>query len=201
METSNNINPNEFNEMRAQLETMKRQLDSQKIINGRIIRQAMKQKMSWINKFIWIELTVFYPIIITCFSYLAIVFNLSWIICALIIGLTGLDIYADFKINKISDTDWHSGNLVETAKKLAHMKSMRIKQLIVSIPALIIVFGLFFYDMSSTNGHILQGNVVGGIIGGCLGLAIGIWIIMRMQRTNDEVIKQINEMTEEKDNI
>lgn len=199
METNNNINRNEFDEMRSQLEIMKRQLDSQKIINDRIIRQAMKQKMSWIKRYIWFELLVLYPIIIISFVGFTVLFNLSWIICMLIIGLTGLDIYADFKINKVSDTDWHNDNLVKTAMKLAHMKRMRMLQLIISIPALIVVFGMFFLDMSSCHEYILKGAIIGGITGGCIGLAIGIWILMKMQRTNDEIIEQINEITKEKD--
>lgn len=43
---TNNINSNEFEQMRSQLEIMKRKLDQQEIVSDRLMQQAMQQKVS-----------------------------------------------------------------------------------------------------------------------------------------------------------
>ncbi len=196
---TNNINNSEFEQMRSQLEIMKRKLDRQEILNDRLVRQAMQQKVSWIKKYIWFELVVLYPIIILSFAMLTAVFNLSWLICAAIIILTGADIYADFKINKIGSDDWLGENLVETGRKLVRQKRLRMQQLIISVPVLICVLFMFFYDMSQhVATDFFKSISVGGIVGGIIGLCIGVRILMKMQRTNDELIRQIEEITDDK---
>ena len=40
----------------------------------------------------------------------------------------------------------------------------------------------------------LVGGLIGGLIGGVVGLVIAFRIFFKMQRTNDEVISQINEL-------
>lgn len=196
---TNNINNSEFEQMRSQLEIMKRKLDSQKIVNDRLVSQAMQHKVSWIKNFIWLELAVFYPIIILSYVLLTAVFNLSWLICAAIIILTGADIYADLRINKIGPDDWLGENLVETGRKLVRQKRLRMQQLIISVPVIICVLFMFFYDMSQHMAtDFFKCISIGGAIGGIIGLCIGVRIVMKMQRTNDELIRQIEEITDDK---
>ncbi len=196
---TNNINNSEFEQMRSQLEIMKRKLDRQEILNDRLVSQAMQHKVSWIKKLIWLELVVIYPLIILSYTMFTVVFNLSWLICAAIIIFAGADIYADFKINKIGPDDWLSDNLVETGRKLVRQKRLRMQQLIISVPVFICVLFMFFYDMSQ---HMATDSFksisIGGAIGGIIGLCIGVRIVMKMQRTNDELIRQIEEITDDK---
>lgn len=196
---TNNINSNEFEQMRSQLEIMKRKLDQQEIVSDRLMQQAMQQKVSWIKKYIWFELTVLYPFIAVSFALFTAVFDLSWLIYAAIVILVGADIYFDFVINKTGPADWLNENLVETSRKLVRMKRLRMWQLIISLPLFFAVMFLFFYDMSRHSApDLFTGICTGGIIGGIIGLCIGIWIVVKMQRTNDELIRQIEEITKEK---
>ena len=45
----NSIEMNELNEMREQLATLKKQLNTQEIINDRLIKEAMGRKLSALN--------------------------------------------------------------------------------------------------------------------------------------------------------
>ena len=81
--------------------------------------------------------------------------------------------------------------MLQTADKLVRMKKLRWWQLIVSIPVAFALFWWLFMEFEDA----LRGPVtIGGIIGGIIGLAIGIGILVKMQRTNDALIRQIREI-------
>lgn len=199
MET-NNISNSEFEQMRSQLEIMKRKLDQQEIVSDRLVRQAMKQKMSWIKKFIWVELLVLYPFIILSLGVFTAIYGQAWGVYAAIIALTGLDIYADFKINRTGPGDWLTENLVETSRKLVRMKRLRMWQVIISVPLIIVFMVLYFHRIGQHMPHELFVSMsYGGVFGFSIGLCIGLRILFKMQRTNDELISQIEEITMRKD--
>ena len=62
MENINEHNMNELEAMRSQMQLLKQKLDNQEIVNDQLLRNAMKGKMSWINKYIWFELLVLLPV-------------------------------------------------------------------------------------------------------------------------------------------
>lgn len=199
METQNN----ELDLMRQQMAILKSKLDNQEIVNERLMRASMKNKMSWIHKFVWAEVCAV-PILIICFFLMASSFGLSYGPVILISILMIASTTCDYKINKTGDKTFLSGNLVEEAEKLVRMKKLRIRNELYAIPAGLIWVIWFFLDVYN---HIpadgaLHDGLIGGLIGGCIGLIIGCfvayYIVMKMQRTNDEVIKQINELIKEK---
>ena len=52
----NNQNYNEFEVLRSQMENFKAQLNQQKIVNEKLIIRSMKKSMSWIKKYIYLNL-------------------------------------------------------------------------------------------------------------------------------------------------
>ena len=183
---------NELEAMRSQMQLLKQKLDNQEIVNDQLLRNAMKGKMSWINKYIWFELLVLLPVCALNFVGLKMMDDgLSWWAISAILLLVLVEILLDFYINHVSTSDWQSENLLQTADKLVRMKQLRWWQLIVSLP---VAFVLFWWLFSGFSESIRVAVTIGGIIGGVIGLSVGIGILLKMQRTNDELISQIREM-------
>lgn len=194
MEATNKFT--ELEEMRSQLNILKQKLETQKIVNDKLMRETMKKKMSWIGNYANIQAFVLYPIIIIIFLVLKIETGISWGPIIFVYILTGIDILLDIKINKMQESDWESSNLIATKLKLMKMKKYRMRQVITSIPFLLVwVVWISFELMNSTldKGLVIAG-IIGGVIGGIVGGFIGFKILFKQQRTNDEIIRMIEEI-------
>lgn len=199
METSNinTSNLNELEEMQVQYNQLKKRLESQSIITDQLLRQTMRSKMSWISRYTKFQAFAIMPIIILLFLFFKFHFDLSWAVTLTIIILSLIDVIIDIKINKISETDWLNGNLLETKTRLLKMKKIRTKIFIIEIPILIAITAWFILEMliGNTTEHI--GGMVGAGIGVLIGIGIAYKILRRMQKTNDELINQITDYTKE----
>ncbi len=196
-------NNNELEIMRSQMASFKKQLEQQEIINSRIMSESMKKKFSWIKKMIIGEI-----ILIPIFLYLAFAakynFNLSWWSVVTFVILLLCDIWCDYDINMraIKDSDYSRDNLVNTMEKLLRMKQRRTKQAAIMLITLI---GLIIWFSIEISLHLISINAAtrmwgvfyGGVVGGVIGIAVSWWIYCKMQKTNDEMIKQIEEISKE----
>ncbi len=198
METNNiniNDNSNELEQMRAQLEIMKQKLSRQKIVNDNLISKAMSNRMSWIKRFVWIEILVFIPFIAVIYAVFVAAFHISLWLYAVILAACMVDVYSDYRINKMNQSDWLAENLVETGRKLVRMKRQRRISFFISVVATVVIFGYFCYEMLAFAGpDIKYADGIGCMTGGVCGLAVAYIIYRRMQRTNDDLINQIEEM-------
>lgn len=193
---TNNENNNELDVMRQQLEILKNKLNEQTIVNDKLIRKAMSRKMSWIMRYIWFELLFLIPLATVCFVFMKLVVpSISWFPIIGIILLMLADVLLDFYVNRTSEKDWQSENLVETGHRLVWMKRMRWWQLAISLPIAIALFAWYFSGF--TENEMLQSMIAGGIVGGIVGFCIGIYILIKMNHTNDELIQQIHDLTKE----
>lgn len=196
-------NNNELEIMRSQMASFKKQLEQQEIINSRIMSESMKKKFSWIKKMIIGEI-----ILIPIFLYLAFAakynFNLSWWSVVTFVILLLCDIWCDYDINMraIKDSDYSRDNLIDTIEKLVKMKQRRTKQAAIMLITLI---GLIIWFSIEISLHLISINAAtrmwgvfyGGVVGGVIGIAVSWWIYCKMQKTNDEMIKQIEEISKE----
>lgn len=196
-------NNNELEIMRSQMASFKKQLEQQEIINSRIMSESMKKKFSWIKKMIIGEI-----ILIPIFLYLAFAakynFNLSWWSVVTFVILLLCDIWCDYDINMraIKDSDYSRDNLIDTIEKLVKMKQRRTKQTAIMLITLI---GLIIWFSIEISLHLISINAAtrmwgvfyGGVVGGVIGIAVSWWIYCKMQKTNDEMIKQIEEISKE----
>ena len=85
----NFVEINEINEMREQLATLKRQLNSQQIVNDRLLKEAMSNKLSTIQRraiFLCVICFVAIPYTYLTFDYLGMSQNFC---CATMILLAG----------------------------------------------------------------------------------------------------------------
>lgn len=196
-------NNNELEIMRSQMASFKKQLEQQEIINSRIMAESMKKKFSWIKKMIIGEI-----ILIPIFLYLAFAakyyLDLSWWSTSTFIILLLCDVWCDYDINMraIKNSDYSRDNLVNTMEKLLRMKQRRTKQAAIMLITLI---GLIIWLSIEISLHLISINAAtrmwgvfyGGVVGGVIGIAVSWWIYQKMQKTNDEMIKQIEEISKE----
>ena len=196
-------NNNELEIMRSQMASFKKQLEQQEIINSRIMSESMKKKFSWIKKIIIGEI-----ILIPIFLYLAFAakyyFNLSWWSVVTFVILLLCDIWCDYDINMraIKDSDYSRDNLIDTIEKLVKMKQRRAKQTAIMLTAtivmsiwLLIEIGFHLIAINADTGMWLV--LYGGGTGAFIGVVAAWWIYRKMQKTNDEMIKQIEEISKE----
>ena len=194
---------NELEIMRSQMASFKKQLEQQEIINSRIMSESMKKKFSWIKKMIIGEI-----ILIPIFLYLAFAakYNIDvywWSVVTFVILLL-CDVWCDYDINMraIKDSDYSRDNLIDTIEKLVKMKQRRAKQTAIMLTATIV---MSIWLLIEIGFHLIAINAdtgmwfvfYGGGTGAFIGVAVAWWIYRKMQKTNDEMIKQIEEVSKE----
>ncbi len=203
MEKDNNMT--ELEQMREQMAAFKSRLDKQQIINEQLVRTSMGGKLSWIKKFVWGEIIVV-PILLIIMALFHASNGLSWWLYGfLALGLIA-DATGDYIINRIPKSQLLSGDLVETSKRLAEMKKQRTSWFVAGVIFLVIWLVWFCIevamrlDCGCTLPHhgtvvaiMIGAIVVGALIGGVIA-----WLILRkMQRTNNQLIEQIEQITKE----
>ena len=192
----------ELEQMREQMQVLRNKLDTQEIVNDKLVKNSVKSKMSWIKKLVYFEFLLV-PFTALMAYVLKEMFNLSWFTYAFIVVLCAIDAVCDYRINVASldleKVEKH--NLSDTLQKLVAMKKMRAKaffiMMLLSIPLFIWASIEMWQNISTStntfNTNILHGGLVGGIIGFFVGIYISIRIYRKMQATNDEIIAQLEE--------
>ena len=206
METPNN-NYNDFNELddlRQQINDLKNKVDQQGRLNEELVKKAVQGKMKGLHHTIfWYSLILglFVPFIIWDF----IRSGYSWPFIIFSIMIFAGSFIADYFINRMNISHM-ADDLVETARKLTKMKENRKKQLTIGFSSLAIWIPWYFYEIykaalpsigENNIAPFMEVMIIAMLIGGSIGLAIGLYFYHKMQRTNDEMIDQINELTRE----
>ena len=202
MNTENNINEDlQLDELRQQMNNLKQQLDRQEIVNEQLLRQSMSSKMSWIKRYIWLEIALI-PIVLVILAPVHATLGLSWWLFGFLAVMLVVDVAADYRINHIDRNQLLSGNLVETSRKLTLMKKQRAWAFALGVIGVIIWIAWFLIELKHAQGiqdndflnGFAQGGFVGGIIGGVIGLIAAAIIFNKMQRTNDEILASIDQL-------
>ena len=200
----------ELEQMREQMQVLRNKLDTQEIVNDKLVKNSIKSKMSWIKKFVYFELLLV-PFTALMMYVLKEIFNLSWFTYAFIVVLCVIDAVLDYRINVASldleKVEKH--NLSDTLQKLIAMKQMRAKSffimMLLSIPLFIWASIEMWQNISTGTitfiddvpANIVCAGAYGGLVGGIIGFFVGIYISIRiyrkMQTTNDEIIAQLEE--------
>lgn len=189
----------ELEEMRSQIDILKKQLEKQVIVNDTHIRNSMKSKASDINRTVGatIFLGVIALIYCTWFFYsqgLSLLFVIATsIMLATCIILT---IAQKAALGKL---DFSSDNIVETAKILGKIKTHYSEGHRIAIPMILIWFGWLIYEVISTLGPspMTIGFCCGAFIGGILGGIMGFRINRKVVRKASEILSQIAELQNE----
>lgn len=180
-------------ELKQQFAILTDKLESQEINNERLLRTVMKTKMKSINKYYYWLFFLGLPIIILCFQTFYCKGQVSLLFYVSTVLLAVLDTICGMVINKMGNNQWQEADLLTARKTLVQMKQRRKKGEIISIPLVIIWLSFFVLEVfrSSANAFMLSTFAV---IGGLLGLGIGLLAYRKMQRTNDELIREIDQL-------
>ena len=205
METNNNSDFNELEQLREQMNSFKNRLDKQQIINERLVRNSMGSKMSWIKNFVWIEIIIV-PIILFIMAGFHASAGLSWWLFGFLAAGLIIDATGDFIINRIPKSQLLSDDLVATSQRLMKMKKQRTKWFIAGMIFMIIWLVWFILEIvlrldckdQLPNYNIVVAIIVISIVVGALIGGFVAWLIFRkMQKTNNQIIEQINQVTQE----
>jgi Ca2+/Na+ antiporter len=198
-------NFNELDEMKQQLQMLQDKFQKEVTINDRLIQESIRHKMSWNKKLFWSDI-ISIPILIFIQLVMTEVFQLSWWSLGIFTAVVLAIVFADYKINvsTLRDEDLQRNNLIETAKKLVRMKRLGKIECIITFPlgfswAGWVCVKLWLQVNLQRNELLSQGYGLFCVVLFVLGLLIALYFYRKMQRSNDELINQINNLTAIKD--
>ena len=194
----------EFEEMRQQLDILKNKLDNQTLVNDKLIRQSMLNKMSFMKKYTWVSFLV---LLFTYYAYneVRILFNTSWWFYGFTVLVMTFCVCFDAYINHVNKKEFLNGDLIAASLQMQRMKKLRKRSLLYGIFFMTIWVSWFVIELYNGSGaanggentSMFYGMLVGGGVGLIVGVAIGIWLYLRMQRINSDIISQIDELTKD----
>ena len=194
----------EFEEMRQQLDILKNKLDNQTLINDKLIRQSMLNKMSFMKKYTWVSFLVLL-FIYYGYNEVRILFNMSWWFYGFTVLVMTFTVCFDAYINHVNKKEFLNGDLIAASLQMQRMKKLRKRSLLYGIFFMTIWVSWFVIELYNGSGaanggentSMFYGILVGGGVGLIAGVAIGIWLYLRMQRINSDIISQIDELTKD----
>lgn len=194
----------EFEEMRQQLDILKNKLDNQTLINDKLIRQSMLNKMSFMKKYTWVSFLVLL-FIYYGYNEVRIMFNMSWWFYGFTVLVMTFCVCFDAYINHVNKKEFLNGDLIAASLQMQRMKKLRKRSLLYGIFFMTIWVSWFVIELYNGSGaanggentSMFYGMLVGGGVGLIAGVAIGIWLYLRMQRINSDIIQQIDELKKE----
>ena len=191
------IDSRELQQMKEQLAILTQKLDKETIVNERLMRQAMKDKASWLRRRFIIK-GIANLILLPYFIWLAPgVLGLSVGFCIFVSLFILLALGCDYYINtRFRPEKFVYGNLLEARQDTLMLKKFYANWLkFIGIPFIVVFFTWFIYDIAQViHGEELKGALGGMVIGTVIGSIIGIYRYRKTQRTADEILAQIEEM-------
>ena len=192
------MNDFELDNMRQQMETLKKKLEKQEIVNDRIIRQSMKKTASSISVRYYIVMAL--GLLMVPYMYfvfyehfgLSLAFSIASGIFMLV--CTGATYYNSLNL---SNSNMMHENLLDVRRRMARAKKFDANWLFFGIPAIIVWLGWLGYEFYQKDGDTALGMIIGAVIGGIIGAIIGFSMHFKTQRQYQEIIDQIEEMEEE----
>ena len=196
MENYNDFN--ELEEMRQQIKALKEKVERNGVLNERLVRKSVQDKMKSIHKTVF-KLFAMVLFAIPLWLFIKYQHDLSWYYTIFTILMMLVSVFFDWYVNRI-DVGKMGDDMKETANKLLKMKKQRALQekiaLFLVVP-LWLVWTVFEFRSSITDPVMANGLLIGMIVGVVIGLIVGLSIYFRMQRKNDEMIEEIESITEE----
>ncbi|MBR4924669.1 MAG: hypothetical protein IKZ61_02860 [Prevotella sp.] len=196
MENYNDFN--ELEEMRQQIKALKEKVERNGVLNERLVRKSVQDKMKSIHITIY-KLFAMVLIAIPLWVFIKYQHNLSWYYTIFTILMMLVSVFFDWYINRI-DVSKMGDDMKKTANELLKMKKQRALQekiaLLLVVP-LWLVWTVFEFRSSITDPVMANGLLIGMIIGVIIGMIVGLSIYFKMQRKNTEMLEEIESITEE----
>ena len=195
----NRLISHELEEMKIQIDNLKKKLEDQTIVNEKHIRNSFRTKISDLNRTVTMTIIVGILALVYCtwffhFKGLSLAFTIATgIMLAVCVMLTLI------QKKHLSRIDISTGNLLETARDISKIRSHYKEWYKTAIPMIIIWVGWMTYEILTRFGMtpmtigFLSGAATGGILGGFIGGRINKKIINRAE----ELLGYIEELQKE----
>ena len=186
----------ELNILKEEMAALKRNLDKEQIVNDRLLRTVMRQKASWLNKFVIVEF-ILLPVLYLMFAGICAFFHVSqWYAIALLFFAL-IDVLVDMRTFRISPKVFSTCTMLEVRRMLIKQKKERFIHMCISFPLAIVWLVLMLSaianasDPHATDHTLNFAGVIGGLIGGGIGGIVVLIIYRKAQHTNDFIISDI----------
>ena len=186
----------ELEDMREQMSTLKKKLNQQEIVNEHLVRRSMKKEVNTITRrynIVMVLSVLMVPYFYWVFVKLSGFSMAFWIGSSIFMLICGGATF--YNTHKISDPDMMSHSLVKARKKVASAKKFDVDWLKFGIPAVILWFGWFTYEVYLQDNDLANGLFWGGCVGGVIGAIVGFKIHFKTQRQYQDIIDQIEDLT------
>ena len=181
--------------LKQEMAQLKRNLDKEQIVNDRLLRTVMRQKASWLNRFVIVEF-IMLPVLYLMFAGICAFFHVSqWYAVTLLI-FSFIDVAVDMRTFRISPKVFSTCTMLEVRHMLVKQKKERFIHMCIALPIAIVWLILMLNaianasDPSATDHTLNFAGVIGGIIGGVVGGIVVFVIYRKAQRTNDTLIDE-----------
>lgn len=189
----------ELENMRQQMTTLKNKLNQQEIVNDRLIRRSMKNTAGNINRKYTIAMVA--GLVMIPYSYWVFIklagFSVAfWLFtCVFMLICVGATYYNS---RNISDSNLMTNNLLDVRRRMARGKKFDANWLFFGVPGILVFMGWFMYETYQKQGGGIDNPFFwGGCIGGIIGAILGFMTHFKTQRQYQEIIDQIEDLTNE----
>lgn len=192
----NIMDNNGLEEMKAQMAILKNKIEGQTMLNERLMRRAMNDRMSLVRRMVVLDVVMVIVCIAAMYAFMKLG-CLSLLCFVSIVVLLCWAIVSSAYINRIKESELLEGDLLKTGEKLVKMKRLRVRLLMINIPLCLAWIVWYSYEMTSfaaARGVNTRSMIVGLCVGLVVGIILGLMKLRKMQRANDIVIQQIEEM-------
>lgn len=188
-------NNNELEDIRKQINELKQRLDRESTLNEQLLHDSLKTKIRSVHTLVGKVITM--GIIgIALWIIIGIAWHLSTYFIVFTCAMMLVSVITEYLINRMK-YDSITTNLKDTVTRLMRMKKLRLRQTITGCSVLFLVWMPWLaYEFSQHfDGREFLPMIVGASVGLVIGASVGIGILLKMQRANDEMIRQIEEFT------
>lgn len=192
----------ELEKLRVEMDALKRNLDKQQIVNKDLMRTVMKQRASWLNNLVIGEI-VLLPVLFIMFMAMCVGLHVSvWFAVAMLV-IGGIDTAFDWRTLRISPRLISTSSIMQLRRTLVKQKKQRFWQTVIGTVLSIIWLILFASAALHADGlaeedHLINfGGAIGGVFGGIFGGIAVVWIYKKAQKTNDDILSDLDEIEEE----
>lgn len=190
----------ELEEMRAQLAILNKKLEKEAIVNERLMRKAMKDKAWNLRRRAIVESVITLLMIPYFIWVMPNLIGLSTGFCIFVCFMLVLALGYNYYIHShFRPDEFVHGNLVKAKKDTLMLKKLYADWLkFVGLPFIVVFLGWFAYEVCQQfEGEMLHDVLGGMVIGVVLGGIIGIYQYTKTQRTADDILQQIKELSNE----